>query len=136
MSRADWIWMPHPAHFICAEDCRFHLATYVSGYIVSTVGEYFPDSPAREIIASCRGIMLKGQGDARRDDFKRRVGWVEIGSGRTYETMVFKAEAAARPETCCPWRMESPHELETVGYNDPIAATVGHMRLCEKFSAD
>ncbi|MCH7681711.1 hypothetical protein IID10_20485 [candidate division KSB1 bacterium] len=37
-NKKDWIWMPHVAHFICGKDCKFHLATYFNGYIVSTIG--------------------------------------------------------------------------------------------------
>lgn len=36
----DWIWMPHPGHFIAADACMFRLCTYVGGFIVSTVGDY------------------------------------------------------------------------------------------------
>jgi hypothetical protein len=56
----EWIWMPHPAHFIGAYKCSFRLATCVGDWIVSTVGEY---KPQNEI--------------------------VELGYLRKYETMVF-----------------------------------------------
>lgn len=59
MKKEDWIWMPHPAHFICSDHCRFVLATYVGGYIVSTVGEHVPDSATREIIAESRGVKRR-----------------------------------------------------------------------------
>lgn len=58
----DEVWMPHAAHLIVGDECRFHLATYVNGFIVSTVGEYVHDG-------------------------KRRT----IGRNRFYETMVFVA---------------------------------------------
>lgn len=41
MSKADWIWMPRPAHRSAGRICNFHLATYVGGYIVSTIGTKF-----------------------------------------------------------------------------------------------
>src|SRR4051812_36676664 len=100
--RSEWVWMPHPAHFICARDCRFHLATWVGNYIVSTVGDYEPDSVTREILAQSRGVTLEGRGDARRADYARKIGYEDIGHGRKYETFVFPAKA--RPSTekqCC-----------------------------------
>ena len=47
---SEWLWMPHTAHFICGKECQFHLATYVNGVIVSTVGELWFDSQVREIL--------------------------------------------------------------------------------------
>ncbi len=91
MSKADWVWMPHPAHFICARDCRFHLATKVGDFIVSTVGELLPDSAVREIYAECRSITLEGEGDARLTDWMTKAGYEDIGYQRKYETMVFIA---------------------------------------------
>jgi len=67
--RDEWVWMPHAAHLMVGNDCRFHLATYVGGYIVSTVGEYLPGEAACEIRAKAHGIQLEGRGDARRVDF-------------------------------------------------------------------
>src|SRR5919106_127620 len=44
-------WFGHAAHFICGRWCRFHLATQVGDYLVSTVGEYWPEHDVREIHA-------------------------------------------------------------------------------------
>lgn len=127
----DWIWMPHPGHFICAFDCRFRLNTYVNGYIVSTVGELFPNESGREIEARLRGIKLKGMGDERAADYFRKIGFENIGLGRKYETMVFKAKKSK--EKCCPWRMVSG-ELDFEGYNNAGAAYKGHLKFCRKWS--
>jgi len=132
MNKADWVWMPHPGHFICANDCKFVLCTYVGGFIVSTVGEMLPDSQIRDIIAESRGVTLKGKGDYRRADFMDKVGFMEIGSG-TYETMVFKAKASEHK--CCPWAASDFTELDCVSCNDPGEAYEGHMLLCEKWSS-
>jgi len=51
VKKENWIWMPHPAHFIAGDKCRFKLATYVGKYIVSTVGELWPDRDTRRIFA-------------------------------------------------------------------------------------
>ena len=32
--------MPHAVHFICAPECMFSRATYINGFVVSTVGEF------------------------------------------------------------------------------------------------
>lgn len=132
MSGQDtWVWMPHPAHFICGFDCRFHLATKVGEVIVSTVGEYWPDEGTREILAKSRGIKLKGVGDERRASYMEQIGFEKIGCDRKYETMVFRA---TKGDTCCPWRCDvSGGELDMRGYNDPAAAYEGHLRLCREW---
>lgn len=132
MKKADWIWMPHPGHFICARDCRFFLNTLVGNFIVSTVGEYLPDAPIREILASSRKIKLEGMGDRRRADYMEKIGYEEIGLDRKYETMVFLAEKTEHE--CCPYRAASGHDLDFAGYNDPGEAYKGHLELCEKWS--
>ena len=133
MERSEWTWMPHAAHLIVGNDCRFHLATEVGGHIVSTVGEYLPDEGSREIHAQFKGITLHGRGDDRRADFIRKCGYVEIGLDRTYETMVFPS----RPDDsgCCPFRPNSYSELDFEGYGNAPDAFNGHLAMCEKWAA-
>ncbi len=133
MKKEDWVWMPHPAHFICAQDCNFHLATCVGNFIVSTVGEYFPPDGVREIIAKSRGVTLKGIGDERRHSYMTQIGYEDIGYNRKYETMVFPAMNVGG---CCPYRPADHCEKDMVGYNDPESAFKGHMELCEKWSRE
>ena len=134
MTKDKWVWMPHAGHLIVSRDCRFHLATYVGKCVVSTVGEYLPDETVREIHCQVRHIQLEGRGDYRLADFLRKVGYMEIGADRKYETMVFKAEPASEAlEQCCPWRMESGENLDFDGYNDPVEAFKGHLAMCEKW---
>jgi hypothetical protein len=125
--------MPHAGHLIVGNDCRFHLATYVGEYIVSTVGEWWPDESVREIHAQVRGVALEGRGDYRAADFLKKFGYMEIGAGRIYETMVFRAERA--PDGCCPWRMVSGADIDADGYNDAGDAYRGHFAMCEKWAA-
>lgn len=132
MNKADWVWMPHPGHFIAARDCRFFLNTYVGNYIVSTVGEYFPDSQVREIHADSRGIKLEGRGDARAADFLKKCGFIELGLNRIYETMVFAAQKAE--DGCCPYRQRSGIDVDFAGYNDAGDAHRGHLAMCEKWA--
>lgn len=132
MKTKDWLWMPHAGHLIVGNDCRFHLNTYVNGYIVSTVGEYLPSEGGREIHAKVRGIKLEGIGDARERDFLKKFGYVEIGAGRKYETMVFKAQKSKA--LCCVWEQESGSELDFEGYNDAGMAAAGHLAMCKKWA--
>ncbi len=135
-SVSDWVWMPHPGHFICAQDCKFHLNTYVNGYIVSTVGEFLPDSSVREIFAESRGIKLKGKGDERKHDYLKKIGFEEIGCERKYETMVFTGKKAevSPCSSCCPYIVDEYRELDMKGYNDPGKAYRGHIEMCKKWS--
>jgi hypothetical protein len=133
---SEWRWFGHAAHFICGQDCRFHLATQIGPWLVSTVGEYLPDSNVREILADSRGIQLQGQGDARRADWMRKVGWESIGYERLYETMVFRAGKPCQSTECgCGLpELASGSELDFEGYNTAGDATRGHYRMCEKWS--
>lgn len=121
------IWMPHAGHFICSKDCRFHLNTYVNGYIISTIGEYVPDSRIRKIIRDSRGRQTNLQGDAEEADF----GFEEIGYQRLYETMVFYGRK--NKSGCCPYEMTSGSELDMKGYNTAEAAYRGHLAMLKKW---
>jgi hypothetical protein len=131
MNHGNWVWMPHPAHLIVSRDCRFHLATNVGKYIVSTVGEYLPDGPIRELLAESRGIRIEGRGDARLADYMKKIGFEELGANRLYETMVFKS--APSQEDCCPFELVSG-EVDSGGYTTAGEAYLGHMGLCRKWS--
>jgi hypothetical protein len=132
MNKSDWTWMPHPGHFIGGNNCRFHLNTYVGEYIVSTVGEYLPDSAVREILAKSRGIELEGKGDYREYDYLKKNGYEKLGLDRLYETMVFKAGPSKDP--CCPFRATDFSNLDFDGYNTPEDAFKGHLAMCDKWS--
>lgn len=129
--RQDWIWMPHAGHLIVSRDCIFHLNTYVNGFIISTVGEWWPDETIREIHASVQNVPLEGKGDDRARDFLQKFGYMEIGADRKYETMVFKAKKSE--DDCCPYRQISGENLDMEGYNDPGEAYLGHLKMCEKY---
>ena len=133
---SEWEWFGCPAHLIVSNDCRFHLATLVGKYIVSTVGEWLPDSEVREIFAETKGITLQGRGDDRRADYMKRVGYKEIGLDRLYETMVFEAgDRCAAPECNCGVPNISGSEVDFDAYNLAGDATRGHMAMCKKWAA-
>lgn len=106
----EWKWFGLPAHFIGGNQCRFHLATQVGKYLISTVGEYFSESTGtREM----------------------------IGSARYLETMVFKAGKPCNEPSCnCGLpRLARPfNELDFEGYNTAGEAQVGHMKYCHKWA--
>lgn len=138
ISRAEWIWFGSAAHLIVGEDCRFHLATVIGPWLVSTVGEWLPDETSREIHADVRGVTLEGRGDDRRADFKRKFGYVEIGAGRKYETMVFRVtgEVCTAEECECGLPVVGDwSELDSDGYNKRGDAQRGHYTMCEKWAA-
>lgn len=133
MQKSEWTWMPHAGHLIVSNDCRFRLNTCVGEFIVSTVGEYFPDAGVREILAESRGVKLVGRGDERRADYMRKIGFEDIGCDRKYETMVFFSEPSG--EGCCPHTPRNYRELDCRGYNSAADATKGHLELCEEWSS-
>lgn len=132
----DWQWFGNAGHFICSMYCRFHLCTLVGGkYLVSTVGQYMPDAPVREVLAQSRGFNLKQQGDAREYEWLRKNGGYEtIGYERLYETMVFRVKKGKFCTCGCNLPRIIPSELDFAGYNDAKEATEGHMKLCKKWS--
>lgn len=134
--RSDWVFMPHPAHFICSRDCKFFLATRVGNVIVSTIGEYLPDAPVRKIIAEYRGIKIEGKGDARLADYMKRVGYEDLHiGGWKYETMVFPCEKrVSKGETCCEYKCSSWTPLDEEWYKKGEDAKSGHYKLCEKWA--
>lgn len=131
---SKWKWFGSPGHLIVARDCRFHLCTQVGPHLISTVGEYFPDAPAREILAELHGVRLKGQGDARRHDYLSKIGFEEIGANRKYETMVFRVNRTVCKCGCGAPRVSDWANLDDAGYNDRGSANRGHIKLCMKYA--
>ena len=137
MKKDNWIFMPHAGHFIDANSCKFKLNTYVGGYIVSTIGEYWTSIECRKIYAKIydpkwflENKHLKG------DDFDhayfKRFGFETIGVNRLYETMVFKAKKSNKK--CCPYEIIVSKDVDMQGYNEADKAREGHLKLCNKWS--
>lgn len=137
MGRDKWIWMPHAGHLIVGHECRFHLNTYVGKYIVSTIGEWWPDRQVREIHAGVRDSKWFFENKALKGDnfdhaYFKKFGYEEIGAGRTYETMVFKARKA--DDKCCPYTASDWMEIDSGAYNTAGDAYKGHLKMCKKWS--
>lgn len=137
VTKDKWIWMPHPAHFICSKDCRFFLATRVGKYIVSTVGEYWPDRQVREIHASIynpdwhsKNKNLKG--DDYDYAYMKMFGFADIGFNRKFETMV--GHAVKSKNKCCPYTMID-YDLDFKEYETAEEAYKGHMKMCIKYAS-
>jgi hypothetical protein len=116
--QAEWEWFGTPGHFICAQWCRFHLTTVVGNYIISTVGEYVHPRHSGGVEAQESKWLAKN--------------WPgeDIGAGRKYETMVFKAGRCTATSCGCQLPEISGTELDMKGYNTRVDATRGHIELC------
>jgi hypothetical protein len=98
----------YPAHFICADRCRFHLATQVGKYIVSTVGAFFPSPEGKMEI---------------------------IGIDRFFETMVFKCGKICKRADCrCNMPETNGRELDMAGYETAGEAQAGHKKMIKKWT--
>lgn len=128
MKKDKWIWMGHPGHFIGARSCGFVLNTYVGKYIVSTVGEYAPETGRHASEEDLKEVPA-----AYREWFKIR-GFETLGYTRFYETMVFKAGKDDESKCCSYSAMTADGEKDFKGYNNPVSAYKGHLELCKKWS--
>jgi len=139
--KENWVWMPHAGHLIVGDQCIFHLNTYVGGYVVSTVGEYWPDQQVRRIHAEVHDPQWYAENRDKKGDmfdavYRRKFGFEDIGADRTYETMVFKATRETNPAfMCCPWTMKTPSNLDFDAYSDAVDAYKGHLAMCKKWAA-
>lgn len=135
--KENWIWMPHAGHLIVGSMCQFTLSTYIGKYIISTVGEYWPDKEVRKIHAKIfdkkwydENCNLKG--DNFDHAYMKKFGYEDIGVGKKYETMVFEAKKSN--DKCCLYEIIVEKEVETLSYNIPEEARKGHLKLCNKWS--
>lgn len=135
-----WIWYGHAGHFICGRWCRFHLATKVGKYLVSTVGEYWPERAVREIHAQVHDpawLIENGQllGDEFDNAYMKRFGYEEIGMDRKFETMVFVAGRPCRiPDCNCGLPTIYSSEIDMQSYSIAGEAAAGHIDLCFKWA--
>lgn len=138
--REKWVWMPHAGHLCVGNYCQFHLTTRVGKYLISTLGEYWPDSQVRKIHADVHDVKWVRENSLLRGDawdyaYMKRFGFETIGADRKYETMVFKATKVAKGKcAACPFVMENPQDLDFNGYNTAEEAYKGHMKMCLKYA--
>lgn len=116
MNEPSWYWQPHAGHYICADDCLFHLNTYIpaSSVIVSTVGEH---------VATGSNGPPMGNGTYT---------YMGAYDQTLYETMVFRAYRERNEcchTACC---------LNGVGfrrYKTSEEAVAGHLEMCAEWHA-
>ena len=136
-------WFGHAGHFICGDLCRFHLTTLVNEkWVVSTVGEMWPERSSREIAARVYDpAWLVKNGHLKGDEFDAaymmRFGYADIGCDRKYETMVFAwtGKRCVSAKCACGLPTIDPSELDFGAYNTAGEATKGHRAMVEKWSS-
>lgn len=121
--QSEWKWFGHAAHFICGQWCRFHLATQVGKYLVSTVGLFVHPRHS------------DGKETSEFEWLKRNPNGEEIGYERFYETMVFETGERCTAKNCnCGLPSISGSELDMLGYKTAGEAAKGHLELCIKWA--
>lgn len=131
--------MGHAGHFMGGAECRFHLTTYLgNGYLVSTVGEWWPQREIREIHAAALDPKWYEanrhlNGISFDDAYRVQFGFREIWYDRLYETMVFKADSSDECDAC-PYAMSDVHGLDVKRYKDAGEAQKGHYAMCKRWS--
>ena len=115
-----WKWFGRSGHFCCGEWCRFHLCTRVGRYIISTVGQFVhPRHSAGSERTEVEWLAKNPLGE-------------EIGSGRHFETMVFRA---GKPCSCgCGQPTHDGKDLDFAGYETCADARAGHRAMCNKWA--
>ncbi len=137
----DVQWFGNAGHFICGQWCRFHMTTKVGKYLVSTVGQYWPDRDLRRLLAKRDPEWYKANAALMGDNYDaahlERFGYGEIGYNRTFETMVFECGApCSDPECGCGMpSIGSGHGVDFDGYHSAGDATEGHRRMVAKWLA-
>lgn len=117
----EWVYYGSSGHFICGRWCRFHLATKIGKWFISTVGEFVhPKDSGGSEATEARYLTDNPLG-------------ADIGYGRKFETLVFQYEGE------CDCGCGLPHtigfELDSSCYNDRKSANEGHLAMCKKWAS-
>lgn len=107
VSKNDWVWYGFACHFAGGSKCRYHMGTRIGGYLISTVGAYYPT----------------GQNNERKT--------LSAGADSFFETMVFVCPG----ETSDGDPIHSGSEIDTTRYKKSIDAEHGHRRICDEYAA-
>ena len=142
---SEWKWFGCAGHLIVSQWCRFHLCTQVGAFLVSTVGEYWPERAVREIHAHVHDPKWLAENRHLKGDYfdaayMKRFGFEAIGAGDDrYETMVFRLGGS--PRVCdrpdCGCGLPEPiswSEIDGSRYMTAGKATKGHMEFCALFA--
>jgi hypothetical protein len=121
---AEWEWFGNAAHFMGGPWCRFHLATKVGNYLVSTIGEWV------------HPYWSRWKEEPRMDGSRAHLLGDALDShGHRFKTAVFLARERCESAACgCTMPQPSGRELDSAGYNTRAEATRGHMALCHTWA--
>lgn len=112
IDQSQWIWYGHAGHLCVADFCRFHLATQVGKFMISTVGDYhLPGNPQRQLLGA--------------------------GENSFYETYVFRVvgESKCSDPTCdCGVPKIDFGEIEGIRCATAGQARKNHLRMCRKYA--
>lgn len=106
-AEAEWKWCGAAHHFCAADSCRFHLATFIGDYLVSTVGDYY------------------------RGDDRTTLGWADDSY---FESFVFDTDGDHGHVEGHP-KVVSFTEIEGERCATHEAANEVHLRFCHKYAA-
>jgi hypothetical protein len=135
-----WKWFGNAGHFICSRWCQFHLCTQVGDYLISTVGQLWPERPSREIHAKVHDPAWLAKNIHRKGDdfdsaYMKKFGFETVGCDREFETTVFKAGAVCTAKDCkCGMPSIDGSELDFAAANDAGTATQNHYAMCLKWA--
>jgi len=99
--QSEWVWLGHAQHFICSRRCDFRLGTRVGDLVVSTVGDY----------------LLDGM-------------FEDVGSGRAFETCVFRVLPGPGLSCGCP-EVDHGDIVWSATANSAREASAAHYRGCQ-----
>jgi len=107
--KSEWVWYGFPGHFICGRRCVYHLCTRIGNRLVSTVGAFYPNGPAKPMET--------------------------IGSGDKsfYETTVFRCDGETDDgdPNITDW-----DKLSCERYETSIEAECGHRKICRDIAGE
>lgn len=110
-----WQWFGMAGHLIVANYCQHHLCTRVGRYLISTVGNYYPDGKPNGL----------------------KTGRDMVGCDRYFETFVF--DLGKKPGQCdCGCGLPTPQggmsDIDALPANDEPTADKNHIKLCRKYA--
>lgn len=139
IKRADWKWYGQATHFICANECRFHMATRVGALLVSTVGAWMQDSIRKSFLDEENGLAKWEAWIAPglRLGLTKPNGMHVIGAERFYETAIFEIGGYCETPDCdCGGLPNIGENVAMIGYSTSAEAQAGHIDVCEEYSTD
>lgn len=103
--KSEWVYYGFPGHFVGGIDCAYHLSTRVGGYLISTVGAYFPGLDKEAVPVGTRENAF-------------------------FETMIFKCDGEDKYGN----PNKELKELYVEYYEKSVDAERGHRMLCRQIA--